>query len=96
MGKKLIIAPSARGDLFDIVQEIAGDAPGRAVKFGDALLDRAQQAADCPHSGRVVPEFQRDDLRELIHDPVRIIYRVRPEVVEVVRFWHAKRGTPES
>lgn len=95
MGQKLIIAPSARSDLHNIVQEIARDAPGRAVKFGDALLDRAQQAADFPRSGRVVPEFGRDDLRELIHDPIRIIYRVRPDVIEVVRFWHAKRGAPE-
>ncbi len=43
----------------------------------------------------MVPEFGRDDLRELIHDPIRIIYRVRSDAVEVVRFWHAKRGTPE-
>lgn len=96
MGQKLIIAPSARSDLHEIVREIARDAPGRAVKFGDALLDRAQQAADFPLSGRVVPEFGREDLRELIHDPVRIIYRVRPGAVEVVRFWHAKRGAPDS
>ena len=96
MGKKLLIAPSARRDLHAIAQEIARDAPERAVKFCDALLDRAQQAADFPHSGRVVPEFKRDDLRELIQAPFRIIYRVRTDdVVEVVRFWHAKRGTPE-
>jgi plasmid stabilization system protein ParE len=97
MGKKLIIAPSACRDLHDIAQEIARDAPERAVKFGDALLDRAQQAADFPNSGRMVPEFGRPDLRELIHAPIRIIYRVRPDdVVEVVRFWHAARGTPET
>ena len=96
MGKTLIIAPSARGDLHDIVKQIAHDAPERAIKFGDALLDRAQQAADFPKSGRVVPEFKRDDLRELVHTPIRIIYRIRAdEAVEVVRFWHAARGTPE-
>jgi plasmid stabilization system protein ParE len=44
MGQKVIIAPSARRDLHDIVQEIAHDAPGRAVAFGNALLDRAEQA----------------------------------------------------
>jgi plasmid stabilization system protein ParE len=71
MGKALIIAPSARGDLHDIVKQIAHDAPERAIKFGD-------------------------DLRELIHSPIRIIYRIRSdEAVEIVRFWHAARGTPE-
>lgn len=97
MGKKVIIAPSARRDLHDIVQEIARDAPERAVKFGDALLDRAEQAGSFPRSGRIVPEFGREDLRELIHDPIRIIYRLRAnDAVEVIRFWHAKRGTPEA
>lgn len=95
MGQKLIIAASARSDLHDIVQEIARDAPGRAGKFGDTLSDRAQPAADYPRSGRAVPEFGRDDLRELIHDPIRNMYRVRPDVIEIVRFWHAKRGTPQ-
>ncbi len=96
MGQKVVIAPSARRDLHTIVQEIARDAPGRAVKFGDALLDRAEQAGSFPRSGRIVPEFGRDDLRELIHDPIRIIYRLRTDdAVEVIRFWHAKRGTPE-
>lgn len=82
--------------MHGIALEIARDAPERAVKICDALLDRAEQAAEFPLSGRVVREFKRDDLRELIQSPFRIIYRVRAdEVVEVVRFWHAKRGTPE-
>lgn len=96
MGKKVVIAPSARRDLHHIVQEIARDAPGRAVRIGDELLDRAEQAGRFPRSGRIVPEFGRDDLRELIHDPIRIIYRLRTDdTVEVIRFWHAKRGKPE-
>jgi toxin ParE1/3/4 len=95
MGQNLITAPSAQSDLPDIVQEIARDAPGRAVKFGDALVDRAQPAAAFPRSGRGVPECGRGDLRELMHDPTRIIDRLRPEVIEGIRCWPAKRGTPE-
>lgn len=97
MGQKVIIAPSARRDLHDILQEIAQDAPGRAFDFGNALLDRAEQAGIFPRSARVVPEFGRDDVSELIHDPIRIIYHLRhDDAVEVIRFWHAKRGTPET
>ena len=96
MGKKLIIAPSARRDLHDIVVEIARDAPQRAIAFGDALLDRAEQAAEFPNSGRAVPEFHDIHLRELIYAPIRIIYRLRPDdCVEVVRFWHSARGIPQ-
>jgi toxin ParE1/3/4 len=95
MGKKVIIAPSARRDLHRIVSEIARDAPDRAMQFGNALLDHTQLAADYPLAGRIVPEFASASIRELIHSPFRIIYRVQPDYVEVVRFWHAARGSPE-
>jgi plasmid stabilization system protein ParE len=95
MGKALIVAPSARHDLRNIVTEIAHDAPERAIKFGDALLDRAEQAGQFPLSGRIVPELASDNIRELIHPPIRIIYRVQPDHIEIVRFWHAARGAPE-
>ena len=97
MGQKLIIAPSARRDLHHIVKEIARDASQRAIAFGDALLDRAEQAAEFPNSGRAIPEFRDDNLRELIHAPIRIIYRLRPnDSVAVVRFWHSARGNPQT
>lgn len=95
MGKKLIIAPSAQRDLRDIVNWIAHDTPERAVRFGDALLDRAEQAAEFPFSGRIVPVFADSGVRELIHAPIRIIYRVQTDHIEVVRFWPGARGTPE-
>lgn len=46
--------------------------------------------------GRMVPEFRRPELREVIHASYRVIYRVQREgkAVEVVRFWHAARGFP--
>jgi len=37
------------------------------------------------------------DIREIIHKSYRIVYRVRQEkrMVEVSRFWHGARGTPD-
>jgi toxin ParE1/3/4 len=47
--------------------------------------------------GRVVPEFHRAELRELVCRSYRIIYRVQEEEhrVEIVRFWHGARGLPQ-
>jgi plasmid stabilization system protein ParE len=47
--------------------------------------------------GRVVPEFGVPSIREIIFKSYRIVYRVNHEsrVVEVSRFWHGARGTPE-
>jgi ABC-type uncharacterized transport system substrate-binding protein len=37
-----------------------------------------------PLSGRVVPEVGDDTVREVIHGNYRIVYRVRPDLVEIV------------
>ena len=46
--------------------------------------------------GRVVPEFKIENIREFIHRPYRIVYRVRKDqkLIEILRVWHAARGIP--
>ena len=46
--------------------------------------------------GRVVPEFKIENIREFIHRPYRIVYRVREDqkLIEILRVWHAARGIP--
>ncbi|HET7450028.1 MAG TPA: type II toxin-antitoxin system RelE/ParE family toxin [Gaiellaceae bacterium] len=52
---------------------------------------RLEQAAEYPESGRVVPEVGAPDVRELIEWPYRLVYRVRPEVIEVVAVIHGRQ-----
>src|SRR5689334_2938158 len=96
MGWKVILAPSAGSDLEEIVSYVARHNPDAASRLGYALIARAELLAQFPELGRQVPEFARQDLRELIHRSYRIIYRLKqPEhLIEVVRFWHAARGLP--
>lgn len=44
--------------------------------------------------GRTVPEFDRPLLRELIHPPFRIVYRLEPKRVRIVRVWRSERLLP--
>jgi plasmid stabilization system protein ParE len=44
-----------------------------------------------PNTGRVVPEFNLPDLRELIRPPFRIVYRREAGRVRVVRVWRSER-----
>ena len=50
-----------------------------------------------PRIGRVVPEFNQQDLHEVIVSPYRIIYRLNEEskLIQVIRVWDATRDTPE-
>ena len=52
---------------------------------------RAAQLAEFPDSGRVVPESETPWLRELVHPPFRIVYRVDGERVRIVRVWRSER-----
>ncbi len=54
----------------------------------DKIISRSEQIADQPYSGRKVPEYDSDDVRELIEKPYRIIYRIKPDQIDVVAVIH--------
>jgi plasmid stabilization system protein ParE len=64
-------------------------------EVGERLLQEViaavERLADFPESGRVVPEFGVAELREVIHPPFRIVYRVDKDRVRIVRAWRSER-----
>jgi len=93
---KVIFAPQAGRDLKSITFYIARHSnSGIAKRFGNQLIDRALTLATLPKRGRVVPELSDPNVREIIFRSYSIVYRIRAEYVEVIRFWHAARGAPE-
>lgn len=67
---------------------IAQSSPEFARRMVDRITSRSEQIAAFPLSGRVVPEFNVGQLRELFQRPYRIIYHVRPDKIEVVAIVH--------
>ena len=55
------------------------------------VIAQVQRPADFPESGRAVPEFGLAQLREVIHPPFRIVYRLDDDRVRVVRVWRSER-----
>ena len=97
MGCRLTFAPKAIGDLRSIVSYIALYNPAKAREFGQLLIQKARLLEQQPEIGRIVPEFQDPNIREIMFRQYRIVYRFRPEhqLVEIARFWHGARGTIE-
>jgi plasmid stabilization system protein ParE len=93
---RLIWSPTARLDLHDIAAYINDSVPAAARRFVQHVFDAVEQLVSFPNSGRVVPEFNDDQLREIIRPPCRIVYRVDSgqETIAVARIWHARRGIP--
>lgn len=96
MDYQLIWTASSREDLRQIVRFVASDDPAAAKALGETLIEQIEQAASFPRSGRVVPEYQMESLRELICAPYRIIYEISEaeRIIAVLRIWHASRGHP--
>lgn len=94
MGKRCRVefAVSARDDLLDIVEWYsAQQVPAVGRRLVSEVIERVEQLADFPDSGRVVPEFDTPWLRELQMPPFRIVYRRDEDAVTVVRVWRSER-----
>ena len=88
MGVPVVITPTAIDDLEEIVRYIALDNPARAKTFGYALIDKALSLEAFPEMGRMTPEFDNPDIREIIHGSYRIIHELqyRPSAIYILRF----------
>src|SRR6266404_8178365 len=97
MDYQVILSTSARADLRKIVRYISFDSPDRALSFGMFLISRTRLLAQSPELGRIVPECEDESVREITVRSYRIVYRVHHSrrLIEVIRFWHAARNTPE-
>jgi toxin ParE1/3/4 len=83
--------PRSIRQLQEIQEYIGRDSPERATRFVARLMTATRRLESFPLSGAVVPEFHRDDLREIVHGSYRIIYRVTDQQVDVVAVVHAAR-----
>ncbi len=83
---------TAQGHLDAIHHYIAQNSPEYAQRMVDRLTRRSQQIAEFPQSGRVVPEFQMEQVREVIESPYRIIYYIKPHQIDVLAVVHAARN----
>ena len=79
-----------------IHEYIARDSPQYALRIVDRLTRRSQQIGAFPMSGRVVPEFELEQIREVLEGPYRIIYYIKPDQVDVLAVVHAAQEVPRS
>lgn len=89
---RVIWTATAQAHLDAIYAYIANDSPQYALRMVDQLTRRSQQIADVPYSGRKVPEYQLEQIREMIEGSYRIIYLIQPEQIEVLAVIHGAQN----
>lgn len=85
---------AAEGHFDAIYDYIAQDSPEYATRMVDRLTRRSQQIAKFPFSGRGVPEYDVDQIREGIDEPYRITYYIKPDQVDILAVIHGEPWMP--
>jgi len=88
---KVVWTGPALKDLEVIVRFIAMDSPRYAERFSKRLVQAPQALKDYPSLGRVVPEYELPNFRELIHGAYRIIYEIRQDTCYIEAVIHSSR-----
>ncbi len=95
MTRPLRWTEQAVAQLGAIAEHITTTSPVYAEQVVDRIVHRLEQARQFPESGRMVPEYERREIRELVEVPYRVLYRAGPEVIEVVAILHGRQNLGE-
>ena len=79
---------TAEGHLKGIYAYISQDSPEYAKRMVDRITRRSQQISEFPFSGRRVPEYDIDQIREMIEGPYRIICYIKLDQIDVLAVIH--------
>lgn len=89
-------SPSALLDVESVAEFISRDSSHYAALFVQKLLAHVEKMGQFPNSGRVVPEYQLEHLREFIYENYRVVYRTKESGIEVAAVVHGMKRLPES
>ena len=88
---ELVWTRQAVQDVEDIKSYIGRASPRYAALVAERIVGSVERLHEFPSSGRVVPEFSRDDVREVIWGNYRVVYRIRTNSVDVLTVYHGAR-----
>ena len=91
---KIIWSPLAIDSVSEIADYIAKDKPVAAEKWINTVFSKVEQIASYPETGRIVPEINNNQFRELIYGNYGIIYRVEEKQTSILTVRHGKQILP--
>ena len=81
---KIIWSPLAVEQVRDIASYIALDKPSVAVQWAEKKFNSVERLSEFPNSGRIVPEINRNEIREIVNGNYRVIYKVKEKEILVL------------
>lgn len=81
----------AMDDVDGIAEYISRDSPYYAKFFIEKITRSTDRLEVFPNSGRVLPELNRNEIREIIVGSYRIIYQIIGDCVIILSVYHSSR-----
>ena len=81
----------AKEDLKKIYDYIARDSKYYARKVSQEIVEKSEKLNNFPEIGRIVPEIDEPNIRELIIYSYRLIYEISPDKIEILALIHGKQ-----
>jgi len=88
---EIVWSPRAVEDVRAIAAYVAEDSLAYAKSVVQRIVASTRKLANFPMSGRVVPEFGDENIREVFAYSYRIIYLLEGETVTIAAVVHGKR-----
>jgi len=82
----------AKRDLKKIHDYIAEDSKFYAKQVTQDIIVKTDKLNDFPEIGRVVPDLQDSNIREMIIYSYRLIYEIKSGNIEILAVIHGKRN----
>ncbi len=91
MDYKIIWTNEALTDIESIAKFIAKDSVLYASSVVSKILDTTDTIKSYPYSGRIVPEENKETLREFFVYNYRLIYEIKENTIYILAIVHGKR-----
>jgi plasmid stabilization system protein ParE len=88
---KVIWAPLAEEQVADAFAYIAAERPAAALKWFERVVAATESLSELPDQGRMVPEAQRQSVRELLVEPYRVVYFRGDDGLLILTVQHERR-----
>jgi len=87
-------SPLAIERVIELAEYIALDKPNVAIEWASDIFDSTQKLEEYPKLGRIVPEINDEEYRELIEGNYRVIYWLGTSKISVLTVCHGRKILP--
>lgn len=93
---RIIWSPLSAARMTEISDYIAEDNLEASIIWVESIFNIIDRLKQYPDSGRIVPEINKPNIREMIHGNYRIIYKIHKDELHILTIRHFKQILPSG